>query len=81
MVVELDVVRASQSRRCCFAAEHALGETPLTERRVLPLPVVKGCNPGGVLPSNGGNFLAAKIIAARRQPASPVPIAGLGVEG
>ena len=54
---------------------------PLTERRVLPLPVVKRCNPFWALPSNGGNFFAAKKIAARRQPASPVSIAGLGVEG
>ena len=30
-VVELDVVRASQSRRCCFAAKHALGKTALDQ--------------------------------------------------
>ena len=29
VVVELEVVRASQSRRCCFAAKHALGKTAL----------------------------------------------------
>ena len=62
VVVELDVVRASQSRRCCFAAEHARGKMPLTERRVLPLPVVKRCNPSWVLRQTAVTFLQQRKL-------------------